>query len=166
MDDSRVKLPKLQGILNIESWTSALTGALMIHNADEVVFELNLKSTVRKPAEPTEQELTQLDNWKLKSNVVWGLIQGSLHQCITTKLGGSEAIQITAPHVLWQSIQIKYHKKNWSQKWAIITKLEATHLKDYKDDKLYTTEFQGILHDIKCYNITAEDIVGDSCREH
>ena len=159
MDDSRAKLPKLQGILNIEPWISALTGALMTHNINEVVFELNLKSTVRKPAELIEWELTQLDNWKLKLNVVWGFIQGSLHQHIITKLGGSEAIWTTAPHILWQFIQIKYHKKNWSQKWAIITKLKAMHLKDYEDDRLYTAEFQGILHDIKHYNITAEDIV-------
>ena len=33
------------------------------------------------------------------------------------------------------------------------------HLKDYEDDRLYITEFQGILHNIKCYNITAEDII-------
>ena len=131
----------------------------MTHNTDEIVFKLNLKSTVRKPAEPTEQELTQLDNWKLKSNVAWGLIQGSLHQHITTELGDSEAIQTTAPDVLWQSIQTKYHKKNWSQKWAIITKLETMHLKDYEDGRLYTAEFWGILHDIKHYNITAEDII-------
>ena len=32
-------------------------------------------------------------------------------------------------------------------------------MKDYKDNKFYTAEFQGILYDIKCYNITAEDIV-------
>ena len=159
MDDSRAKLPKLQGIPNIEPWTSALTGALMTHNADEVVFEPNLKPTVRKPAEPTEQELTQLDNWKLKSNVAWGLIQGSLHQHITTELGDSEAIQTTAPDVLWQSIQTKYHKKNWSQKWAIITKLKTTHLKDYEDSRLYTAEFWDILHDIKHYNIITEDII-------
>ena len=57
MDDSRVKLPKLQGILNIEAWTSALTSALITHNADEVVFELNLKSIIKEFKEPTEQKL-------------------------------------------------------------------------------------------------------------
>ena len=62
MDDSRAKLPKLQGIPNIEAWISALTGALMTHNINEVVFEPNLKSTVKKPAESTKQKLTQLDN--------------------------------------------------------------------------------------------------------
>ena len=166
MDDSRAKLPKLQGIPNIEPWTSALTGALMTHNANEVVFKPNLKSTVRKPAEPTEWELTQLNNWKLKLNVTQDLIQDSLHQHITTELGGSESIQTTAPHILWQSIQTKYHKKNWSQKWAIITKLEAMHLKDYEDGRLYTAEFRGILHDIKRYNITAEDIVSLTFLNH
>ena len=138
----------------------------MTHNINEVVFKLNLKSTVRKPAEPTEQKLTQLDNWKLKSNVAWGLIQGSLHQHITTELEGSEAIQTTAPDVLWQSIQTKYHKKNWLQKWAIIIKLEVMHLKDYEDGRLYTAEFWGILYDIKCYNITTEDIVSLTFLNH
>ena len=113
----------------------------MIHNTNKVVFKLNLKSIIKEFEELTEQELTQLNNWKLKSNVAQGLIQGSLHQYITIKLKGSESIQITAPNILWQSIQIKYHKKNWLQKWAIITKLETTHLKDYKNGKLYTTEF-------------------------
>ena len=40
------------------------------------------------------------------------------------------------------------------------------HLKNYKNDRLYTTEFQGIFHDIKCYNITAEDIVSLTFLNH
>ena len=72
----------------------------MTHNADEIVFESNMKSTIKKPAEFTEQKLTQLDNWKLKSNIAQDFIQGSLHQHITTELGGSESIWTTAPHIL------------------------------------------------------------------
>ena len=152
-----VKLPKLQGITNIEQWSDIITSAFMTYDIDMVIFEPKTKPTMKNPEAPTKEERESKESWRLKSNKARGLIIISLVHRIITELGGSEHLRTIEPHELWQNIQSRYHKKNWAQKWATVAKIEALQLKNGDDIRLYTAEVRSILHELKRYDITVEN---------
>ena len=152
-----VKLPKLQGITNIEQWSDIITSAFMTYNVDMIIFEPELKSIMKKPEDLIKKECESKKSWWLKSNKTWDLIITSLIHYIITELDGSEHFQTIEPHELWQIIQSHYQKKNWIQKWVIVAKMKVLQLKNSDNIRFYTAEIHSILHELKQYDITVEN---------